>query len=113
MFGKFQYKNLVEACIRKAAKENSIQIIEIEVMPDHIHLLAKIALTMNVSKALQLLKGRSAYLFFKNHPKARLRYPQGHLWSTGKFATSVGYSDIPATLDYIRNQSEHHRLTSN
>ncbi len=81
-------------------------------MPDHIHLLAKLSLTMTPSKALQFLKGRSAYLFFRNHERARLRYPQGHLWSGGKFATSVGYSDIPTTLDYIRTQSEHHNLFS-
>jgi len=65
-------------------------------------------LTMTPSRALQLLKGRSAYLFFRNHPKARLRYPKGHLWSRGKFASSIGYSDIPKTISYIQNQEEHH-----
>ena len=112
MFKKDQYKNLVEACIRKAASEHNIKIIEISVMPNHIHLIVKIALTITVSKVLQLLKGRSAYLFFKNHERARLRYPKGHLWSRGKFATSVGYSDIPATINYIQNQAEHHNLAS-
>ena len=112
MFKKDQYKNLVEACIRKAASEHNIRIIEISVMPNHIHLIVKIALTITVSKVLQLLKGRSAYLFFRNHERARLRYPKGHLWSRGKFASSVGYSDIPATINYIQNQAEHHNLAS-
>ena len=112
MFKKDQYKNLVEACIRKAASEHNIKIIEISVMPNHIHLIVKIALTITISKVLQLLKGRSAYLFFRNHERARLRYPKGHLWSRGKFASSVGYSDIPATINYIQNQAEHHNLAS-
>ena len=110
IFRKFKYKNLVEACIRKSACENGIKIVEISVMPDHLHLIAKIPLTMTPSKALQFLKGRSAYLFFRAQPKTRLRYPKGHLWSRGKFATSVGYSDIPTTSTYIQNQETKHKV---
>ena len=111
MFRKFTYKNLVAACIRKAAKKHGIEIIELNVMPDHLHTIVKIPLTMTPSKALFFLKGRSAYLFFKNHPRGRLRYPQGHLWSRGKFATSVGYSDLPTIIHYVQHQEEHHCST--
>lgn len=111
MFSKFKYKNLAEACIRKAAHEHNIEIRQIGVMPDHIHLIAKLPLTMTPSKAYQLLKGRSAHIFFRAHPKARLRYPKGHLWSRGKFAASIGYSDIPSTTIYIQHQEEHHCST--
>ena len=108
MFMKSKYKNLVTACIRKSAKEHNIKILILNVMPDHLHIAVKLPLTMTPSKALQLLKGRSAYLFFRNHPKARLRYPKGHLWSRGKFVSSIGYSDIPKTMSYIQTQEEHH-----
>ena len=111
MFSKFKYKNLIEACIRKSAHEHGIEIKEINVMPEHLHCIVKLPLTMTPSKALQLLKGRSAYLFFVAHPKARLRYPKGHLWSRGKFATSIGYSDIATTTSYIQHQEEHHCST--
>jgi putative transposase len=111
MFSKFKYKNLAEACIRKAAHEHGIEIAEISVMPDHIHLIAKIPLTMIPSKAYQLLKGRSAYLFFRNHPKARLRYPKGHLWSRGKFAVSVGPSNLETTKRYIQRQETVHGVS--
>ena len=111
MFRKPEYKNLAAACIRKAAKQYSIEILELNVMPDHVHIIVRISLTMTPSKALQLLKGRSAYIFFRNHPKARLRYPQGHLWSRGKFATSVGYSDLPTTIHYVQHQEEQYCST--
>ena len=110
MFRKLEYKNLVTACIRKAATENHIEILELNVMPEHLHMIVKIPLTMTPSKALQFLKGRSAYIFFRNHDKARLRYPRGHLWSRGKFASSIGYSDLSTTMNYIQTQSEHHGL---
>ena len=34
MFAKFEYKNLAEACIRKAASTHQIKIHLISVMPD-------------------------------------------------------------------------------
>ena len=111
MFRKFKYKNLVAACIRKAATEYGIKILILNVMPEHLHTIVKLPLTMTPAKALQLLKGRSAYIFFRAHPKARLRYPKGHLWSRGKFASSIGYSDLPTTLRYILHQEEHHGST--
>ena len=110
MFRKVEYKNLAEACIRKSAREYSIEIKELNVMPDHLHGIFKLPFTMAPSKALQLLKGRSAYLFFRNHPKSRLRYPKGHLWSRGKFASSIGYSDIEKTTSYIQNQEIKHSV---
>jgi len=113
MFAKFKYKNLVQACLRKTAKRHNIEIIELEVMPDHLHILIRLPTTLSISKAIQFLKGGSAYIFFRNHPKARLRYPKGHLWSKGKFYTTIGYTDLPSTLDYIRNQEHHHVIAGN
>lgn len=110
MFRKFEYKSLAEGCIRKAAHEHNIEIKEISVMPDHIHIIAKLPLTMTPSRACQLLKGRSSHIFFRNHPKARLRYPKGHLCSRGKFASSIGYSDIPTTASYIQSQEIKHNV---
>lgn len=112
MFRKFKYKNLVEACIRKAAHEHGIALHELQVMPEHLHAVVSIPDTMSIAHATQLLKGRSSYLFFRNHEKARLRYPRGHLWSVGTFRTSVGYADLPTTLRYVREQQDHHAIAS-
>ncbi|MBL7055157.1 IS200/IS605 family transposase [Candidatus Woesearchaeota archaeon] len=74
MFSKFKYQKLCEACIRKAAKRHNITIHIISVMSEHVHILVTLPKNMTDSKALQVLKGFSAYAFFRNHPKARLRY---------------------------------------
>ena len=108
MFAKFKYKSLCEACIRKAASRHNIKIHVIFVMPDHVHMLATLPKGMTDEKALQLLKGCSSYSFFKNHPKARLRYPQGHLWSRGGSAVTVGYNQLSDTIKYILEQAKHH-----
>jgi len=78
------------------------------VQPDHVQGTAAIPMTMSPSRALHLLKGLSVFLFFRFHPKARLRYPRGHLWSRGKFAASPGFVQIEVANEYVRNQDEHH-----
>ena len=81
------------------------------VVPDHAHMRLSLPHGMTDSKALNLLKGGSAYYFFKNHPKSRLRLPQGHLWSAGGCTTIVGYNDITTVDNYILYQAEHHGIT--
>ena len=108
MFGKQEYKNLITACIRRAASLHEIKIIELNVQPEHIHCVVGISLTMSPSQALQYLKGGSAKLFFEFHERARLRYPRGHLWSPGKFAASLGFIQLETAKSYVRNQDCHH-----
>ena len=108
MFRKLKYKNLLEACVRRSASRNGIKIIELDVQPEHIHCIVEVSFAMSVSKTLQLLRGGSSKLFFEFHKKARLRYPKGHLWSRGKFASSVGFVQLDVVKDYVRNQSNHH-----
>ncbi len=108
MFRKEEQRNLIAACIRRAASMHEIKILELNVQPDHVHCVAGISLSMSPAQALQYLKGGSAYLFFKHQEKARLRYPRGHLWSPGKFAASLGFIQVEVAQDYVRNQDEHH-----
>ena len=108
VFGKFKYKSLIEACIQRVAHKHNINIHILRVMPEHIHMMATLPKGMNDEKAFQLLKGASSYYFFKNHPKARLRYPKGHLWSRGKFISSVGFVQLDVVNKYIKGQAKHH-----
>lgn len=108
MFQKFEYRNLITACIRRAASLHGIEIMEINVQPEHVHCVVSFSFVLSTSEVLQILKGTSAKLFFENHEKARLRYPRGHLWSRGKFASSVGFVQLDVVQNYVRNQYLHH-----
>ncbi|MFH0869821.1 MAG: IS200/IS605 family transposase [archaeon] len=110
MMKKLEIKNLAEAAIRKSAHEHDIVVHFISVMPDHVHILVSLPHGMTDSDALQLLKGRSAYLIFRNREHVRLRYPQGHFWAAGGCAITVGYNDLNSAVDYIQHQAEHHGL---
>ena len=112
MMKRPELKNLVEASIRRAACEHGIKIHILKVMPDHVHMVATLPHTMTDSEARRLLKGRSAYLVFKNREHVRLRYPKGHFWAAGSCAVTVGYNDLDAITKYIENQDQHHGLAS-
>ena len=111
MFRKFKQRNLIEACIRKVASTHKIKIHILKIMSDHVHMMVTLPHNLTDSKALMLLKGSSAFRFFRNHEKSRLRLPRGHLWSVGGCAVTVGYNEYSTVENYINNQEKHHALT--
>ena len=110
MFCKFKQKNIAEASLRKSCSRHSIKIHTIFVMPEHVHMLVTLPHNITESKSMQLIKGGSAYTFFKNHPDSRIRIPQGHLWCAGGCATTVGYNEYSTVVNYIDNQEKHHAI---
>ena len=97
VLGKESHKEDMETILKKIAQEKDMQIEEMAVMPDHVHVVVHVAPNMSLAKATQLLKGKSSYEFFRMHPKMRLRYRKGHFWSKGKFYRSVGSVDLETT----------------
>jgi putative transposase len=65
IFRNDKLKNFCLVAILEAAKRHKIEIEEIDIQADHVHMIAKIPLSMSVSKALNLLKGFSSFLLFK------------------------------------------------
>jgi len=113
MFKSSSLNNLCFIAIQEAAKHYRIEIIDMEVDADHIHIICSIPMDMAPTRALHLLKGYSAKILFVLIPGFRKRYPKGHLWSPGKFAISVGNITLEKSKEYVRNQKAHHakRLT--
>lgn len=108
MFTKLEYKNLCEACIKKVCFKHNFKILVLKVMPEHTHVIVQCKSTTSLSKAIGIIKGGSSYYFFRRHPKARLRYPKGHLWSRGKFGATIGFADLQTEVNYVLHQEEHH-----
>ncbi|MCJ7697308.1 MAG: IS200/IS605 family transposase [Thermoplasmata archaeon] len=104
MFIKEENKKLCEDILYEVATRHNIGIVELSVMPDHVHTVVQLPVTMSVAQALHLLKGASSHELFKRQPRFRLRYSRGNFWSPGKFYRSVGDADMNTVLDYVRNQ---------
>jgi len=104
MFRKQEHKNLFEQILRTIATRHKIKLIEVAIMPDHVHLVVSLPPTMSVSNAFHLLKGASAHEIFKQKPDFRKRYPRGHFWSPGKFYRTTGDADLGTVIKYVKEQ---------
>ena len=111
MMRKLENRNLAAACIRQAAFRNKIKILALNVLPNHVHMVAILPKGMDEEKAAKLLKGYSSWKIFHAKENFRLRYPKGHFWSRGYYATTTGVTDVHTQIRYVENQVEHHNVT--
>jgi putative transposase len=61
-------EGLCGGILREVAERHGAGIVELSVMPDHIHAIVLIPPTMAVSRAFNLLKGTSSYELFRRQP---------------------------------------------
>ena len=109
MFRQEKYKTLAEEILRETAARHKITIRELSIMPEHIHVSVEVVPSMSQSKVLQLLKGNLSHKLFKTNENFRLRYPQGHFFSPGAYAGSVGYNTVEVVDGYVKNQEDIHQ----
>jgi putative transposase len=88
---------IVEVCAEKEC-----EIIELEVMPDHVHLLVGCDPQFGIHRLVKLIKGRSSYLLRKEFPKLKSRLPT--LWTNSYFVCTVGGAPLAIIMQYIENQ---------
>jgi len=87
MMRKWENMKLVEACIRWAAHRHGIRIIAIRVLPEHVHMVVLLPKGMNEEKAVQLLKGASAWRLFHAKGQICLEVSKAPLLEQGIFRT--------------------------
>lgn len=104
----FTTQNLADdmkAILTRLAEEKGISIEEMEVMPDHIHLLISFKPKYAPADIVKYLKGHSAKQFFMMHPEIRdQKFWGGHLWSHSYFMSTLGDMSREVVEKYIRNQ---------
>jgi putative transposase len=96
-----QVEMRLKEIIAEVVAELSGNVIEVEVMPDHVHLLVEFPPAVALSKALQLLKGRSSRLLRAEFPRLG-RLPS--LWSPSWFVSTVGGAPLEVVRRYVENQ---------
>jgi len=88
--------------INKTAVELQAEIIELEVMPDHVHLLVEIDPQFGIHRLVKRLKGRSSRLLRREFPALKSRLPS--LWTNSYFVSTVGGAPLEVIKQYIENQ---------
>ena len=92
----------LKALIRSICKERGFNLIEMEIMPDHVHLLMEVDPQFGVHKAVKLIKGTTSHILRQEFPWLRSRIPS--LWTNSYFVSTVGGAPLSAIKEYIENQ---------
>ena len=87
---------------RQVADELSFEIIEMEVMPDHVHMLLEVDPQLGIHRAVKRLKGRTSHDLREEFPWLRKRLPS--LWTSSYFVSTVGGAPLAAVRRYIESQ---------
>ena len=90
---------LIECC-----EVNGWRIDELNIQPDHVHILVQLKPDISVSKVVQLFKGRSSRIMRKEFPKLQEFLWGDSFWGDGFFAETVGKIDESIIKEYVKNQ---------
>lgn len=88
--------------IEEISNEFHIDIIEMEIMPDHVHLLMEVDPQFGVHKAVKLIKGRTSRILRQEFGWLCSRIPS--LWTNSYFVSTVGGTPLSVIKQYIENQ---------
>ncbi len=85
-------------------QNNNHKVLQINGMPDHLHLFVGMRPTQSLSDLMKIVKGDSSeWINRKGLTKSKFS------WQAGYGAFSYAKSQVPTVIKYIQNQKEHHR----
>ena len=61
----------MEDKVRTICGWKEVEVLEMNVQPDHVHLVCSIPPKMSVSEFMGILKGKTAIMMFKSYPTLR------------------------------------------
>ena len=95
--------------LESLAQEYKFQILAMEVMPDHIHLLVDCRPQFYISDMIKIMKGNLARQMFLLHPELKKELWGGHLWNPSYCAVTVSDRSREQVLAYIEGKKEKSR----
>jgi len=88
--------------IEEVCADTGSELIEMEVMPDHVHLLLECDPQFGINRLVRSIKGRSSQILRTEFPRLKSRPPS--LWTNSYFCSSVGGAPLSIIKQYIENQ---------
>lgn len=110
---KYRYRVLesiiadyLEDKIKSICDWKGVEVIELNIQKDHIHMVCSIPPKLSISDFMGILKGKTAILMFQKWPILRKKQFWGnHFWSRGYFVNTVGI-DEEKIRRYVKYQEE-------
>lgn len=74
-------------------QKDQVEIEEINIQPDHVHLILSIPPKYSVSEMMGYLKGKVALRLFEHQQELTKQYWGKHLWARGYCVSTVGLNE--------------------
>jgi putative transposase len=86
-------------------QKEDVEVLELNVMPDQVHLVISLAPKYAVSEFMGYLKGKIALRLFQQYESLGRRYWGRHLWARGYCVSTVGL-DEEKVRKYVQWQEQ-------
>jgi putative transposase len=94
--------NRLKELVLEKQNEYDYNILEIEVMKDHVHLLIDVNPKIGIYNTITKIKGYTSHVLREEFPELKSRLPT--LWTRSKFISSVGTVSLEIVKKYIEDQ---------
>jgi len=94
--------NRLKNIIKQVCDEKKSELISMEVMKDHVHLLVEIDPQYGIHRLIKQIKGRSSRFLRKEFLWLRTKLPT--LWTNSYFVSTVGGAPLSAIKQYVEHQ---------
>ena len=93
--------------IQEICNEFNIDLLEMEIMPDHVHLLLEVDPQFGIHKAVKTIKGRTSHVLRSEFKSLTTKIPS--LWTNSYFVSTVGVAPLSVIKQYIESQKTSQR----
>ena len=93
--------------ISSMSQEFQVELIDLEVMPDHVHLLVDVDPQFGVHNFIKRIKGRTSRILRQEFPHLTTKLPT--LWTNSYFVSTVGGAPLAIVKQYIESQKTSQR----
>ena len=94
--------NRLKDIIHLVCQEMKAEILELEIMSDHVHLLVEVDPQLGIHILIKKTKGRSSRLLRQEFLWLRSKLPT--LWTNSYFVSTVGGAPLQVVKQYIEDQ---------
>ncbi len=101
-------KNTLCGMIKFCAQVNEWKVLELNIQPDHVHLLMQTKSDDSPASMMQLIKGGTSKKLREMYPGSVESIWAKHFWSDGYYAATVGTKDLAKVAKYVREQDKHY-----
>ena len=99
------YRTTMKAIIKKIGHDYDIEIIELEIPEDHIHMVIRGIPKQSPSDVMQIVKSITAREFFRIYPEIKKKYFWGgKLWTQSYFVETIGNANEETIRKYVQDQ---------